>query len=154
VQRCRSSTRAFVVEPRSRVTSRLIAHTTTAVHEPLMPRAFERVVAAPARFVRERRMLQRLRRRAEGRPLYTPDDIADAFPWFLALGLATISAVGALITTRGWGWVGIFAASALALLVLPLAHLPAAIGILWTSATLGAITCLALRSPPDHEPRF
>lgn len=154
VERCRSSTHAFVVVPRTRVTSRLIARTTTGGREPLVTRAFERVVYAPARFVRERRLLQHLRRRAEGRRVYAADDIADALPWFLALGVATISALGALVARRGWGWVGMFAASALALLVLPLAHLPPAMGLVWMLGTIAAIAWIALRGPPAHEPRF
>ena len=154
VQRCRSSTHAFIVEPRSRVTSRLIAHTTIAVRQPLISRTIQRVLATPSRFVRERRMLQHLRRRAEGRPVYAADDIAAALPWFLALGMATISALGALVARRGWGWVAVFAVCALALFVLPLAHLPAALALVWTCGALSAVTCLAVRGPPDHEPRF
>jgi hypothetical protein len=153
VQRCRHATRAFVVVRRSPVTSRLITHTTTAGREPLMTRAYDRVVGAPARFVRERRQLQHLRRRAEGRRLRTGDDVADALPWFLALGLATLSALGALVTRRGWGWVGVFAVSATALLVLPLAHPPVLLGFLWTLGTLAVMSVIA-RGPPDHEPRF
>jgi hypothetical protein len=153
VQHCRNSTRAFIVVPRTRVTSRLIAHTTYAPREPILPRTIQRVVDGPSRFVRERRQLQRLRRRAEGRRVQAVDDLGDALPWVLALGLATLSALGALITRRGWGWVGVFAVSAVALLVLPLAHPPMLIGFLWTLGTLAVMSVIA-RGPPDHTPRF
>jgi len=154
VEQCPSATRAFIVEPRSPVTSRLIARTVTPVHRRSMSRAFDRVVLAPARFVRERRLLSHLRMRAEGRRVYTADDMADATPWFVALALAIVSAIGALVARRGWRWVIVFASSALALLVLPFAHPPPAIGLLWTFGTLSALIGLALHGPPDHDPRF
>ncbi len=154
VMRCGSGTRAFIVESRSPVTSRVISRTIAATRGPLVERAVDRVIYAPSRFVRERRLLLHLRRRAEGRPVYPADDMADSTPWFLALALAIISAIGALVARRGWGWVAVFASSALALLVLPLAHPPPAIGLLWTLGTLSAIAGAVLRGPPDHEPRF
>lgn len=154
VQRCPAMRRVFIVEARSPVTSRLIARTVTPRHDPPMTRAVDRIARAPARFVRERRLLTHLRQRAEGRPVYAADEMADATPWVLALALAVVSAVGALVARRGWSWIPIFASSALALLVLPLAHPPTAIGLLWTLGTLSAIAGVVLRGPPDHEPRF
>jgi len=146
VAAARSSHHTTPHHTRWRHTTRAITIATT--------RAFDRVVTAPTRFVRERRLLLHLRPRAEARPVRVADDIADALPWFLALGVATFSALGALIARRGWGWVGVFAVSAIALLVLPLAHLPPMIGLFWTFGALGAVGSLALRGPPDHEPRF
>lgn len=154
VQRCPSVRRVFIVDARTPVTSRLITRTATRRQGPPIARMLDRVVATPARFVRERRLLTHLRSRAEGRPVYAADEVADATPWVLALALAIISAIGAMVARRGWTWVGMFASSALALLVLPLAHPPPAIGLLWTLGTLSALAGVVLRGPPDHEPRF
>jgi hypothetical protein len=116
-------------------------------------RTTDRVAIAPVRFLAEHHLLAHPPRAVSVR-VYPSDDLAELVPWMLALGVATVSTLGAVIARRGWGWVASFASAAAAMLVLPLARPPASLALLWIFGTLAAIASVAIRGPRDHTPRF
>lgn len=78
---------AFVVEPTSPNSSRLITRGSGGSLPSLLGAAYTRTVFEPLHFAMERRMLEGIRGLAEGRPISRASDLLTLFSWFVSFVL-------------------------------------------------------------------
>jgi hypothetical protein len=87
---------AFIVEPVDATRARVIVRSRARGHIGLLGAAFERSVFEPAHFAMERKMLEGIRDRAEGRPVARWRDDLQVVLWALTLALFVASGLSIL----------------------------------------------------------
>jgi hypothetical protein len=110
---------SFVVEPLSARSSRLLIRGRSAGGLPLVAAAFGWGFFEPAHFVMERRMMEVIKARAEGRPVSALGDTVQVLAWFAALALMVASALAVLRGREPLRRLASFAAAGALLFVLP-----------------------------------
>lgn len=137
-----SGTWSFFLEPIHQAETRLITRGLRGnSRQPVSQRLFERFFMTPTHFVMERRMLLGIKERAEGRRASIAHDVAEVVPWFAALALTIVGALGAALAVNAGWWLTVFATGASALLVLPLLRPPLALSAGWV--LVGAAAAVA-----------
>lgn len=94
---------AFVVQPVDETTSRLVMRGRARGSLGLLGAGFERSVFEPVHFAMERKMMEGIKARAEGRPVSTALDDLQVLLWALTFALFVVSAVFVL-EGRAWRW--------------------------------------------------
>jgi hypothetical protein len=129
---------AFVVEPVDEGTSRLIMRSKGRGTLGLLGTSFERGIFEPIHFAMERKMMEGIQTRAEGRPVSNAGDDVQVILWMLTLACFIVSGVFVL-EGRGWRWHAVsFTTAGLLFGVLTLAQ-PS----VWLGAPLVALLGLA-----------
>lgn len=91
---------AFVVEPTSEHSARLLTRGSGGAAHSLLGQAFTRTVFEPLHFAMERRMLVGIKGLAEGHPIAPANDFLQLLAWGAAFALFVISAVLVLLGAR------------------------------------------------------
>ena len=134
---------AFVVEPVDDGTSRLIMRSKGRGTLGLLGASFERGIFEPIHFAMERKMMEGIKTRAEGRPVSNAGDDIQVILWVLTLACFIVSGVFVL-EGRGWRWHAVtFTTAGLLFGVLTLAQ-PS----VWLGAPLVALLGLATAARP------
>ena len=94
---------AFIVEPADRETSHFIMRATAQGRVGLLGTAFERGVFEPIHFAMERKMMEGVKARAEGKSVSKTRDDLQVLLWTITFGLFVASAV-LVIRGRAWRW--------------------------------------------------
>lgn len=110
---------AFVVEPLSPTRTRLLIRTRSAGGLSPVAAAFGWGFFAPAHFVMERRMMEVIKARAEGRPVSALGDTVQVLVWFAALALMVAAALAVLRGREPLRRLVAFAGAGALLLILP-----------------------------------
>jgi hypothetical protein len=110
---------SFVVEPLSQQSTRLLIRSRSAGGLSPVAAAFGWGFFEPAHFVMERRMMEVIKARAEGRPVSALGDTVQVLVWFAALALMVASALAVLRGSEPLRRLASFAAAGVLLLLLP-----------------------------------
>jgi hypothetical protein len=112
---------AFVVEPIDAAASRLVMRGRARGSLGLLGAGFERSIFEPIHFAMERKMMEGIKARAEGRSVSESRDNVQVLLWALTFALFVSSAVLVLRGGRHWRWhAGTFTAAGLLFALLTL----------------------------------
>jgi hypothetical protein len=131
---------AFVLEPVSADSSRLLVRSRGAAPTGFAARLFHFAVFEPIHFVMERRMMDGIRRHAEVRPPHTrAADAAQIAIWAAMFVLFLWGIVATLRRGRWYGALGATVAAAFGFLVTTLGQPPAFVGLLLVAAVVALL---------------
>jgi hypothetical protein len=131
---------AFVLEPAGGAATRFLVRTRGTAARGRFGRAFDAAAFEPLHFLMERRMLDNVRRLAEGRRPYSPAaDVAEVLAWVALVGVLCWG-VGAVLRRRRWlAPLAATGAAGLAFQAATLGQPPAFVDWLLVAALVGAL---------------